>query len=382
VNEEDVMDDAMARDPLMARLERMEFPAMPRTLVSGALAAAGRASRGGSHHASGGRAGGTRRTRWGLRLVALAVAMVLAVLVGTAESPQIASAPLISPIAERMLNTVGLSAAHDPVVSLAASSTSAGHTINLVAGFADATRTVVVVTVSPSGPLPQGATLTDASGSVLTIDAGSVRVSGGAAILNFGPLSHPAPGNNQLTLRVSQLAVYDPTAAKGNDLIRTAGDWTMHFSLPYGTRGQTIPAPGQLGPVTVTFTAVTAYSRGIHVSYVTTGATYEQLQEPPGAPTCTPVGTPSRSGTGPAKVTCVEGRPAGATPFEVQLLDPNGRSMGNESEGSSGGGKGVEQTVPSDRMEWDTLYSRAGSGTYRLIMTWDGHRLERDIQVR
>jgi hypothetical protein len=381
VNEEDVMDDAMARDPLMARLERMEFPAMPRTLVSGAVAAAGRAPRGGSHRASGGRGGGRRRTGWGLRLVALAVAMVVAVLVGTAESPQIASVPLVSPIAGRMLNTVGLSAAHDPVVSLAASSTSAGHTVNLVAGFADATRTVVVVTVSPPGPVPDAATLTDASGSMLSIDGGSVRVSGGAAILNFGPLSHPVSGSNQLTLRVSRLAVaVNPTASK--TMSRTAGDWTMRFSLPYGTRGQTIPAPGQLGPVTVTFTAVTAYSAGIHVSYVTTGATAEQLLEPPGPPTCTPVGTAPKSGTGPVKVTCVGGTPAGATPFEVQLLDPSGRSMGNEADSSTGGSKGVEQSAPSDRMEWDTLYRRAGSGTYRLIMTWDSHRLERDIQVR
>jgi hypothetical protein len=307
------------------------------------------------------------------------------VLVGTAESPQIASAPLISPIAERMLNTVGLSAAHDPVVPLAASSTSAGRTINLVAGFADATRTVVVVTVSPPGPVPDvaraGPPPPAAGLGAPPWGGGGGGPSGGAATLNFGHLSHPVSGNNQLTLHVSRLSAYvNPTVSK--DVSRTAGDWTMHFSLPYGTRGETIPAPGQLGPVTVTFTAVTAYSAGIHVSYVTTGATSEQLMEPPGPPTCTPVGTAPRSSTGPARVTCVGGTPAGATPFEVQLLDPSGRSMGDEANASSGGGKGAEQSAPSDRMEWDTLYRRAGSGTYRLIMTWDGHRLERDIQGR
>jgi hypothetical protein len=149
---------------------------------------------------------------------------------------------------------------------------------------------------------------------------------------------------------------------------QVSGDWTLRFSLPYENDALPAPAPGQLGRVTVTFAFVAASSTSVHVRFTTTGATLDDLFELPSIP----LGC-SASGR------CAPPPPRGGTPFQYQLLDPGGRALGDLVDSNpSGKGEGNDGSV---RVEWDTLYARAGPGTYHLVMTWNGNRLERDIQV-
>jgi hypothetical protein len=315
-----------------------------------------------------GRPAPRRRRRRMLQAALVAMALVVTVLVGSAMSPAIANAPVISPVADRVLAIVGLSPAKDhSVVPLTGGSTSANRTISLVAGYADSTRTVVVMNVS-SDAEPVDATLTDASGATLR-QAGAIGGSQGHVILDFGPLRSPTAGSNPLTLHVGKLLDYG--AGKGSDgkVKQVTGDWTLHLSLPYESNGLPRPAPGQLGRVTVTFSAVAASPGSIHLRFVTTGATMDQLFE-------------LRTGPCAAGVKCVPepvGTP-GKTPFQYELLDPSGRAMGDMVNGNEGG-KGSPEAAQDTTIGWDTLYTRSGPGTYRIVMTWDGSRLERDVQV-
>jgi hypothetical protein len=311
-----------------------------------------------------------RSGRWRLlQATAVAVALVVTVLVGSAMSPAIANAPVISPVADRVLGIVGLSPAKDrSVVPLTGGSTSANQTVSLVAGYADSIRTVVVVSV-PSGAQPADATLTDAAGATMR-PGGSIAGSQGHVILDFGPLSSPRPGSNPLTLHIGKLLDYG--AGKGTDgrVKQVSGDWTLRFDLPYESNGLPTPAPGQLGRVTVTFSAVAASPASIHLRFVTTGATMDQLFE-------------LQTATCASGVQCVPEPkgPPGKTPFRYDLLDPSGHPMGDMVNGNEGG-KGDAQAAARDTtIGWDTLFSRAGPGTYRIVMTFDGSRLERDIQV-
>jgi hypothetical protein len=119
-----------------------------------------------------GRRGAVRWSRRRRLLPAAAVAVVLLVTIvsGTGMGPALANSPLISPVVARLLSTIGVSAARDHVTPLAVSSRSAGQTISVVAGYADSTRTVIVVQVSPSRAEPVTPTLIDGSGSAMRSD--------------------------------------------------------------------------------------------------------------------------------------------------------------------------------------------------------------------
>lgn len=360
---------------LAHRLEELDLPEV-RTLAARVID---------RYHA--GAAGGRRLARASrqLRLLpaaAVAVGLVVAVLVGSAESPAIANAPVISPVAARMLGIVGVSPAQDHVTPVGVADRSAGQTISVVTGYADSTQTVVIVNTSPSGATPVGSTLTEANGSVVRSE-GFLGGEAGDTVLEFGPLNHPSPSSNQLTLHVSRVVDFGTGKGPDGKVRQVSGDWTLHFSLPYENDGLPVPAPGQLGPLAVTFSGVAVSSTSIHVRFTTTGATMSELVEMPSVPPrCTPAGPPpSNPAPGPVQVTCAGGTP-GTTPFWYQLLDPNGKRAGdfmNSYPGDAKGSLDSEQTVKV--VEWDTLYHRAGPGTYRLVMTWRGYRLERDIQV-
>jgi hypothetical protein len=325
------------------------------------------------YHAPG-RAGADRRSmrrpgrRRLLQATAALAALVVTVLVASAMSPAIGNAPVINPVAASLLGILGLSPAKDPaVVPLIGGSTSANRTISLVAGYADSTRTLVIVNVS-SDLQPMDPTLTDASGTVLRSN-GSIGGGKDHLILDFGPLSSPRPDGNPLTLHVSRMLDYRSGKGADGKGRQVIGDWTLRFSLPYESNGLPVPASGRLGRVTVTFTAVAASSGSIHLRFVTAGATMDELFELRTVPcakgfACVPepAGTP------------------GPTPFRYQLLDPSGHPMA-DMVNSNEGGKGDARAAQDTTIGWDTLYSQAGPGRYRIVMTWDGSRIERDIQV-
>jgi hypothetical protein len=356
-----IEDEAPEVRALGQRLVALTFPE-GETLAARVI----RHYRGDGRADTGGRGRAPRRRRV-LPAAAVALALV-ALLIATGAGSALAGSPLVTPVVAKLLAVFGV----ERPVALAASATSSGETMTLAAGYADAVRTAVVVQVSPSEAQPLDATLTDAVGDVQ--HAGPAFIGGqGHMVITFGPLAHPRPGGNSLTLHVTELL---PMAAgKGQPggvpppVKPITGDWTLRFTLDYGG-GQVLPAPapGRLGQVTVTFEAVAASSDTFHVRFVTTGATFDQLIELGPLVPCA------------AGVQCVQEpqRPPGPTPFRFQLFDPAGREMGPFME-SGGDGKGFDT---SDRIEWDQLYHTRGAGTYRIVVSWQGHRFERDVTVR
>jgi hypothetical protein len=324
------------------------------------------------YHAAGtsGRREVTRQSRRRRLVPAAAVAVVLlgAIVAGSGMGPALANSSLISPVVAGLLRIMGLSPSQDRVTPLAVSATSAGQTISVLAGYADSTRTVTVLQVSPSGAEPVAPTLTDGSGSALP-SASVAPGPQGHMILSFGPLGHPSPGPNSLTLRIDTLRDFAAGKGAGGAVKQVSGEWVLHFSLPYENDALPTPPPGQLGRVTVTFTFVAASSTSVHVRFVTAGATLNDLFDLPSIqPSCDAGGR------------CAAPPPPGGAPFLYQLLDPTGRPVGDMVNGNpSGKGEGQEGSV---RVEWETLYARGAPGTYHLVMTWNGNRLERDIQVR
>lgn len=284
-------------------------------------------------HADGSPRTATSPSRRTLRLMLAAVITVVligVILVTTGAASAIASTPLVSPWISWALPREGVVAA----TPLNATATASGYTIRLVSGYADAVHTVLVVHITPSGPWPK-ATLTDASGAVMPSQGGSAPTADSAdMILGFDPLPRAHSGSNALTLRLSALQVWGMS-----ELI--PGDWTINFALPY--RGGSVlpnPAPGKLGPVTVTFETVAASSGAIRFRFQTEGATVALLDEPP----------------------------------QLDLYGPNGKPILADM-GFSGHGNQY-------RTEWNVIYRSAGPGTYRFVVTWSRHSLERKIVVR
>src|SRR5258707_288204 len=83
-------------------------------------------------------------------------------------------------------------------------------------------------------------------------------------ILSFGPLAHPSPGANSLTLHVDTLRDFATGKGAGGAVKQVTGDWVLRFGLPYENDALPTPPPGQLGRVTVTFTFAAASSTSVH----------------------------------------------------------------------------------------------------------------------
>lgn len=300
---------------------------------------------------------GRPRSRRRRLIPAAAAALLVAIVAGSGLVQAVAGAPVVSDGVSAVLARLGISAARDAVTPLAVSSESAGHTISVSAGYADSTQTVVIIQVSgsESGPvllMPAAPELADGTGATLRSD-GVVPSSRDYVILVFDPIAHPGPAADSLTLHIDTLNDFEAAKGPGGALRQVHGDWTLRFSLAYENDAAPTPASGQLGRITVTFTALAATSNSVHVRFTTEGATIGELfDEPPGS---------------------------GRDPFLYELLGPDGRQVGDLMNGNPSG-KGPA-SGGATTVEWDTLYARARPGTYRLIMTWNGSRLERDLRV-
>jgi hypothetical protein len=340
---------SMEPEALGQRLADIEFP------EAGTLAA--RVI--GRYRAEGLKGSGRPRSRR-RRLVpaaAVAAALLVAIVAGSGLVQAATGEPVLSDSVVRMLEKLGISASRDGVTPLAVSSESAGYSIGVVAGYADSTQTVVVVQVSRSGSAPAYLTpaapvLLDGTGATLRSD-GVAPSSAGFRVLVFDPIPHPGVTANALTLHIDTLNDFGASKGSGGLLRQIHGDWTLRFRLAYENDAAPTPAGGRLGRVTVTFTAVAATSNSVHVRFTTDGATIDQLFDLPPA--------------------------SGRGQFQYELLGPDGTQMGDFMNGNpSGKGPGSEGVT---RVEWDILYTREGPGTYRLVLSWNGSRLERDVRV-
>jgi hypothetical protein len=242
-------------DPLEHRIRELRIRTPP-ALVPAAIAAAARPST-----IAGRGFGSSARPRAARRRVALGAGLIAALLaanaVGTYFVPRygqaLANAPFLGAASGPILRSVGLDGSS--LTELSGSTTSNGHTLQLVSGYADSVRTVVFVQVdgrpleAPSktsyGFYLHG-TLSDQFGHTYH------QVFGGAqgAASSFEPMVWPATATGaRLTLHVTALM---PTGY-GDSTVK--GDWSLTFTLTQQPgRLLDLPAPLQVGDTTYTFT--------------------------------------------------------------------------------------------------------------------------------
>lgn len=173
-------------------------------------------------------------------------------------------------IAEPLLHASGLTAG--AVTPVDQSVTSAGHTIRLVAAYADGLQTAVFLQVDgqplavPSPPFGKVAadkyladtTLTDQFGRQYPSRGGS-----GTSWTVFEPLAGPAATvGGRLTLHVGRLTATrqgDPSGGPDPRAPHVDGNWTFHFVLvARPSHDLPLPTPIRLGDTTYTFISVRA----------------------------------------------------------------------------------------------------------------------------
>jgi hypothetical protein len=214
----------------------------------------------GSLHAFRIEAAEPRRNRRRRLAVALAVAVVgivagnlAAAYYAPAYGQVLAAAPVLRGIADPLLHAFGMT--EQNAVAFDSTSTSNGHTIRLVAGYADGLRTVILLEIDGHGlsgnPKQYGLhpgeygigefyTLTDQFGHVYKPSGGT-----GPTELQFEPLVWPASRvGARLTLHVTGLQELWLIRPHGPSDTSLAGDWSLHATLtPAAVHDLALPAP-------------------------------------------------------------------------------------------------------------------------------------------
>lgn len=234
-----------------------------------------------------------RRIRLGTSAVAALAAMVLANGVTVYYAPRyglaLADSP-IGPVSTKVLQAVGLNGGDITVVG--DSATSSGHTVRLVAGYADGLRTVLWVSIDGRGLTGDpkrygmhpgdygvaydGLTLTDQFGRSYQLEG-----VGGPTELPFQPLAWPASRvGARLTLHITAVdAVW--RMAQGTDAT-IQGDWTLHATL-LSEEAHTLPLPSPIrtADLAYTFKSIRASGKTLTFRWTVAGAISDQLRQPP-----------------------------------------------------------------------------------------------------
>lgn len=328
--------------PLARRLLEVRVPGRER-VVTGALA---RYRQTGRRHAG---------RRW---LLMAAAVVVTAGVVAATPAAQAISGPAAAAL--RMAG-IGPRAAVDVQVPLAhgqpLQATSSGHTVTLTGAYGDATHTVVFLRFEP-GWMAGSMTLVDESG--VPFGGGSTGGSShGDSEATYAPLP---PGQHRLTLRMTSINRFLSDAHPGFDTVH--GTWSFTFTLRVSPDRLTArPRTGTVSGVAVTIDAVSGDGYSLDASIETVGATIDELTETPNETQVTP-GVPV---------------PTPVDPFQVQVLDAQGRPMTvvNESNGVAGkSGTGLRD------VNWQVyLAGGHGPGTYRLVVTYRGQRMESTVTI-
>jgi len=326
------------RSPLARRLATLEIP-VPSELVPRVMAARRPAAR----------VGGVRlvsRLSAAVALVALAFggASYFAPRFGQA----LADAPVLGDATGPLLRSVGLAGLAGRVTTFSGAAVSSGYRVELIGGYADAIRTIVLLRVQPADRSvllsnATGVTLTDQFGHRLELKGGAADEQTGQEILEFEPISGPAASlGARLTLQAATLTAFGAT----RDGLR--GDWQLRATIALDeSRALTPPAPGRLGTMTVTFTKVTATATALEV----------RLQVQGGGP-----GALSR-----VIPDAVKGHPA----FSMQLWAPDGTQA-----------QALTSQVDDASGLVDTVWARSAAGVYRLVVTDQGiGTIERTIDI-
>lgn len=223
-------------------------------------------------------------------VVALLLGNLIAARLVPSYAVELADAPVIGPISAPLLQLAGLTPSQ--LTPASSSATVDGQTITVVGGFADTSRTVVVIQVdgrnSPPSKTSAGynvlATLTDQYGHSY-----SDLFGGDDQELVFQPLVGPAiHGPVHLTLHVTLLVMHSASSpGHPGSSSRFAGNWILGLTLTqHSAVTQTVPAPVTIDGITYAVTSITISGTDVSVDWRASGgsqiAQYWTLTRGPG----------------------------------------------------------------------------------------------------
>lgn len=230
---------------------------------------------------------GARPAPMGKRLAAAAAALLVGVLVANVVAAYFAptyEAALadsgVGPVSQKFFAAVGLGAGD--VTAINDSATSSGHTVKLVAGYADGLRMNFFVTIDGKGltgnPKDYGRNPSDLGVDEVTLTDQFGRGYQGSGVwgptdIQFQPLGWPASQvGGRLTLHITSLTNYVPNATV------IAGDWTLHATLiAAAVHSLPLPAPMHTPQADYNFTGISATPTEMVVHWTVTGPVSAQL---------------------------------------------------------------------------------------------------------
>lgn len=238
-----------------------------------------------------------RRRRWP-RVAALGVANLALLLLVGYFIPAADTALASVPFAGDVLRQAGLVGAADRITSINAVSTSSGYRVELLAAYADAARTVLVMRANPGvSPAFNHMQLTDQFGRSYQFQNGFSDSRNGDLVLQFEPLAWPDQITGaRITFHMSRVGSGDPAAPVPVD-----GSWTFVAVLGVD-EGTALPLPdsANLGVAHFQFTSVRYTPASVVIDVEITGISMADLGR------------------------VIPDRGKGTPAFAYYLIDPNG----------------------------------------------------------
>jgi hypothetical protein len=323
-----------SNDALAERVAALEVPLDVGAVTQRVLAAARHKRRGAS-------------TR--LRVL-VTVPLVALLLTGAASyyapvfAQALADAPIAGSISGLMLRQFGLAGMPHRVSMFGDKATSAGYTVELVGGYADAGRTILFVRVDPPArvlPTFGNISLSDQFGRTYFMTGMASDLATGENAMLFKPIDGLA-ATVGARLHLEFTSIEEGTVTSSRTI---AGRWALTATLAVD-EGRDLALPGamQLGEARLEFTRVRALPVGLLVEFTVEPVDIDAFnrQIPDG----------------------LKGRPA----FRMSLRD----ASGHESPPLQGGqsGNGTDRTRMKITGSW--LWQAEGSGNYVLSVEWEG----------
>jgi hypothetical protein len=224
-----------------------------------------------------------------MALFVLGAGNLVAAYYAPAYGQALAAAPVLRGIAQPLLNAFGLN--DQNAVALDSTATSNGHTIRLVAGYADGLRTVLLLEIDGRGLsgnpkkyglhpgdygiLLEDVTMTDQFGHAYRLNGGN-----GPTTLQFEPLVLPASKvGARLTLHVTGLQkqwLMSPNATNTT----LAGDWILHATLiPAAVQNLPLPAPVRTTDGVYTVTRLRFTGTELQVQWTVSGPINDRFDQ-------------------------------------------------------------------------------------------------------
>lgn len=227
-----------------------------------------------------------------------------------AWSQALADGP-IGGFAGGLLRGFGLASESNRVTVLSDRVSASGVTLELVGGYADGTRTLILLRTSPAAYPGMGSTptrLRDQFGQSYNVRSAGGNIETGETILQFEPLRWPATAvGARVTVEIAHMLVAGKTDV--------SGPWSVHgtLSVEEGVDLE-VPSAVDLGGLRLTFTRARSFSTTVVIDFRASGAIELLTQRVSGA---NPKGTPA---------------------VEVALIDDSGRSLTMVQGDLTGGG--------------------------------------------